>query len=303
MRLQQIRVLVAIAETGSIRAAARALGQSQPALTKGIRLLEEELSVPLVQRTPRGVVLTEYGRALFTRAKSVTAEVTRMREEIAQMRGVLEGSVSVAFAPIPAMLLMSRVIEKFRKRLPDVRVHVVDGLYPAVLNLVRDGAVELAIGPQPPAEMLSPEFRVEQLYVNPLIVACRIGHPRAAARSLKDLLDCEWALHGPLEGPGSLFAPAFLENGLQPPPTPIHCESFIGMLALLEHTDVLTVMPKRLILHLERQRHLQALALREKLPSWDISLLTRSSVPLTPAASAFATLVRRTPLAEAEAES
>ena len=61
MRIQQLRLLLAIAETGSLRASARALSLTQPALTKSLRLLEDELGVPLVVRSPHGARLAPAG--------------------------------------------------------------------------------------------------------------------------------------------------------------------------------------------------------------------------------------------------
>ncbi len=71
MRLNGIRDLVAVVESGSIRAAARKLGVSQPAITKSVRSLETELHLQLLKRTPQGVVPTPAGRALLVRARAI----------------------------------------------------------------------------------------------------------------------------------------------------------------------------------------------------------------------------------------
>ena len=64
MRLSQVQDFIAVAECGGIRAGAKARGVSAPAITKSIRLLEEELHVPLLTRTTRGIVLSRYGEAV-----------------------------------------------------------------------------------------------------------------------------------------------------------------------------------------------------------------------------------------------
>ena len=86
MRLSQIRDFLAVADTGSIRAAARSLGLTQPALTKSLRQLEAELGAVLVTRSVRGIVFTALGQAFLTRARSIDGDLRRAREEIAQLQ-------------------------------------------------------------------------------------------------------------------------------------------------------------------------------------------------------------------------
>ncbi|MEZ5738300.1 MAG: LysR substrate-binding domain-containing protein [Burkholderiaceae bacterium] len=296
MQLQHLEALVALAADGSLRASARRLGISQPALSKRLRALEDELGVALVQRSPRGVVLTTFGEAVHRRACGVTLETTRLREELAQMRGCLEGQVRIAVSPVPAVLLLPQVLTRFTRRLPGVQVIVQDGLYPAVLPELRSGVIDLALGPQPPEGLAGGDLLIEPMFNNELVVAARRDHPLVAARSMADLLQTRWLLHGPLSGPGSLMGPAFAACGLAPPRAVVQSTSFTATIALLQHSDLLSVLPRRLIDHREPDHGLVALPLREVLPAWDICLLSRAQVPLTPVARELAQLLRRLPL-------
>jgi DNA-binding transcriptional LysR family regulator len=76
LRLGQFRSVLAIAEHGSLLKAARALGTSQPAVTKVLREVEQAVGVPLFDRLPRGVLANDYGRAFIARA-SLTAKPAR----------------------------------------------------------------------------------------------------------------------------------------------------------------------------------------------------------------------------------
>lgn len=296
MRLQQIHALVAISETGSIRAAARKLGVSQPALSKRILQLEDEFSVAILQRTPRGVDLTPYGRALVVRAKSIATEIGRMHEEIEQMRGTLEGVVTLSIAPSPAALLLPEALTRFHAEMPNVQVRVRESVHPETLRLLREGVVDIAISAQPQARVSGGEFRCERLYGNALAITCRYTHPKANARSLSELLECDWLLHGPVEGPGTLFAPVFRAHGLAPPVPKVQSDSFTASLYLIERSDLLCVQPERLIRQLEREKKVRALSLVEEMPSWDVYLVTRASAPLTPAAQKMVACLRRTPI-------
>src|SRR5258708_27584742 len=106
MRLRQIRDFLAVVESGSIRAAARKLGVSQPGITKSVRSLEAELHVQLMRRTPHGVVPTPSGRAFLARAQVAQSELRKAEEEAVRTAG--EGGGSVAFrggAPPPVSIV------------------------------------------------------------------------------------------------------------------------------------------------------------------------------------------------------
>ena len=115
VRLTQIRDFVAVVDAGSISSAARLLGVSQPGLTKSIRSLEAELSVSLLQRTPRGVSLTLYGRSFYARARAAHSELDKARQELVHMSGVHSGKVAIGFGPTAAVLVVPRAVQ--RKRL------------------------------------------------------------------------------------------------------------------------------------------------------------------------------------------
>src|SRR5258707_5422492 len=104
MKLHQIRDLLAVAEKGSLRAAARHLGLAQPSISRSIRELERELEVPLLERHARGTVLTPTGRRFAARASAAASELRRAREGNAQLHrdaaGRLEARPSCS-PPLP----------------------------------------------------------------------------------------------------------------------------------------------------------------------------------------------------------
>src|SRR5512138_363977 len=139
MRLNQVRHFVSIVEAGSIRAAARALRTSHPALTKSMRLLEDELHVRLVERTTRGVTLTRAGRVFIGRARAIQAEVRKAEEELADVAGERSGSVAVGIAPVAALMLGPEAFAGFLRQHPRATLRIVDGTAAALAPLVRDG--------------------------------------------------------------------------------------------------------------------------------------------------------------------
>ncbi|MFZ9298509.1 MAG: LysR family transcriptional regulator [Hylemonella sp.] len=301
MKLNQIQALVAIAETGSIRAAAARVGVTQPALSKSLQSLEDELSVSLVHRTSRGVNLTPFGQAMVTRGRGIAQEVDRLREQIEQMRGALQGSINLAVSPNPAVILLPQALTRFRQEFPNVQLRIREAVFPDTLQMLREGLADIALGAHPQIKKSKqPEFLVERLYYNRLVVTGRVGHPKAGAESLAELLDCDWLLHGPEEGPGSMYAPVFKEHHLQPPVPSIISQSFIATLTLLEGSDALALLPERLIRSLIMNRRLMMLPIRELTTRLDVSMIVRANQPLTPVAQKLLQILRRTTPSNAE---
>lgn len=301
MKLTQIRALVAIAETGSIRAAAARVGVTQPALSKALQGLEDELSVSLVHRTSRGVTLTPFGQAVVARGRGIAQEVDRLREQIGQMRGESQGTISLAVSPSPAVIILPRALARFRKEHPEVRLYIRESVFPDTLQMLREGLADIAIGAHPQIKASKqPEFLVTRLYFNRLVVTGRAGHPKANARSLAELLDCDWLLHGPEEGPGAMYAPVFKAHQLPAPKPSIVSQSFISTLTLLERSDAITMLPERLIQNLIASRRLIVLPIRGLTPRLDVSTIVRANQPLTPIAQKLLHLLRRTAPSESE---
>ena len=95
IRLHHLRDLLAVVETGSLRAAARKLGLTQPSLTKSLRQLEEQTALALLVRSKHGVTLTSAGQHLVERARLIESELRRTAEDLELLRGGTVRSVSV----------------------------------------------------------------------------------------------------------------------------------------------------------------------------------------------------------------
>ncbi len=177
MRLTQIRDFIAVVDAGSITAAARALGVSQPGLTKSIGGLEAELAVALLQRTPRGVSLTRYGRAFYARARAAHSELEKAQQELVQLAGADSGQVAVGFGPLAAALILPAATLRFRERYPDVQLRLLEGFAHALIPLTRDETLDMTVGPRLPGDTLDAGLRFRPVFHNEQVVVCRRGHP------------------------------------------------------------------------------------------------------------------------------
>jgi DNA-binding transcriptional LysR family regulator len=284
MRLSQIRDFLAVVDAGSIRAAARGLDISQPALTKSIRQLEQELGAVLVTRSVRGAVPTEPGLAFLARARAVSADLRRAREEIAQMNGAREGSLAIGSAPGPALGLLPDALVRLRSRWPLASIRVADVSPREVLPALRDGSLDLALsvrmGPlaEPP-----PYCHAEPLYLNEAVIIARRGHPLAGARQIAALAGAEWVRTGAPGNPSAL-PDVFRAAGLPAPVYRVDCSSFLVAPALVARSDLLAVVPWQIAEREESAGRILRLRIRNGVPAREISLFRRADVPPTPIA-------------------
>ena len=146
MKLSQIQAMIAVADAGSIRSAAKVLGKAQSAFTKQIRQVEEETGLALSLRTSRGVIPTEAGIAVLSRVRSIQVELVHLDDEVAALRGTNSGKVRVSATPLAAANILPRAIARFRRRFPDVDVTISD-MFGDALKALREGQHDVVIGP------------------------------------------------------------------------------------------------------------------------------------------------------------
>lgn len=288
MRLNQIRVFLAVVDSGSIRAAARMLQVSPPAITKSVRQLEKELHVQLLKRTQHGVIMSPAGSALAARARVIQSELRKVEDDLAQLSA--GGSMAFGVGPTGMLLVVPEAVAQFRQRYPDARIRIVEGRRPALLPLVRDETLDFALGLQEGGK-LDPGIAFRPLFNHSEVVVARKGHPLANARSLAELVDAQWISSLPGSPPYDLLSRAFSSAGLPLPPATIECDSIPGMVALCARTNMVALMPRRMLATPLAREVLKEILVTERLPSIPHGIFTRADSPLTRMASTMARAV------------
>ena len=282
---------MSIADAGSIRAAARVRGVSQPAVTKNLRALERELGAPLVRRTARGIELTPFGQLFLTRARNVCRELERSRAELAQEMAGKAGEIVVGSAPGAAAVLLPPAIARLYRQSPDAEIRIVEGMPHATLPRVRDGAFDFAIGPLP-SEPLPPDIAATALFRIEMAIVVRRGHPQAKARSVTALADYDWMTAG-LSSERVVVDDMFRVARLPPPRWRIRCKSISALIAIAARTDMVVTMPRPLIALGIAGGLLEIVNLREKRSvASEVFLFAKRDSPLTPVSAIFAKLLK-----------
>lgn len=175
MELYQLRYFVKAAEMEHMTRAARELNLSEPALSRVIRQLEEELGTKLFERRGRSIVLTESGNLLQTRANEVLKHMNDIR---AELRGIQQERQPVRLVARAAASLLPDLLAGFYERNPDIAVSVVQNDN----NVIRNQEYDLMVGS---TLIHPPKYSSVELVEDPFRVWLPQEHPLAAGTSVR----------------------------------------------------------------------------------------------------------------------
>ncbi|MFE2017093.1 LysR family transcriptional regulator [Streptomyces sp. NPDC059499] len=192
---RHLRVLRAVATTGSFSAAARDLGCTQPAVSQQMKALESSAGTPLLIRTGREMRLTQAGEALVRHASGILAGLTAAEEEVAAIAGLRAGRVRLVSFPSGSSTLVPGALAALRAAHPGTRVSLVDAEPPRSVEMLRDGDCDIALA----FRYGVPGGEWDDLVVRPLLADRLIGlvpegHRLAGADSvgIGELADEPW---------------------------------------------------------------------------------------------------------------
>lgn len=279
MKLTHVRHLLTVAERGDLPSSAEQLGVSQHTLTRSIRALERDLGTALFKRGgKRSMTLTPLGAMFVRRASAAQLELERASDEISRHPAASTANVAIGVASGPLVAILPDALRSFHDRFDDVRVRIAEGVFAGLEGAVRDGVLDLYVGPAT-SHQPAGGLRIERLYHVPRILIGRSGHPLAGATSLEQLVDTRWVATSRLD-----LDPLVEQHGLSRPVVVVEAETGLGMLSAVASSDVLLVASAEWLPLVERFG-LTVLPLGEALGVEPISMVTRSELPLTPVAA------------------
>jgi LysR family transcriptional regulator, hydrogen peroxide-inducible genes activator len=175
--LQQLRYLVAVADTLHFRRAAETVHVTQPTLSTQLRDLELRLGVQLVERSRSRVVMTQVGTEIAARARRILREVEDIRDLAKRGQIPLSGTIRVGVVQSLGSYLLPHIIPDLHDSLPDLRLYVREGLPEALLHRLEEGALDLLFYPLPLARR---ELLAVPLFREPLLVVLPRDHRLAS---------------------------------------------------------------------------------------------------------------------------
>ena len=179
MDLRHLRSFVAVAELLSFRRAAERLHLCQPPLSRQIKVLEENLGVRLLERgRTKQVTLTEAGQSYLLDVRRILAAVDTARERAREAQQGVRGTLKLANTPELSTPVVSPLLHAFRESFPQVKVSLIESVWPEPLEALDEGRIHAAICPfigQP----LDRRFRSRLLFSCPMVAVLPAGHTLA----------------------------------------------------------------------------------------------------------------------------
>ena len=183
MELRHLRYFVAVAEEENVTRAAAKLHVAQPAVSRQIRDLEEELGLPLLERTAKSVRLTDAGRVFLEEARAVLQRGDDAIKAVRAVAGGTRGELHVGYAPSLTVQILPRALRRFQGELPGVRVALHDLSTEEMITGLREGRLNVALMVAPEGRHLS-GLRFHEIARYPICVGVAPGHRFARSRAV-----------------------------------------------------------------------------------------------------------------------
>lgn len=188
MDIRKLEYFMEVAQTGSFSRAAERLLVAQPAISKSIQKLENELQLTLFDRSEKSVTLTPEGRVLLGHARSILGGIEEARKEMEEMRGLERGEIRIGLPSMFGSFHFPQIIKEFKKKYPSLHISVVEEGTIQVRKLIERKEVDLGIID---IEQAGPEVEAVPLLTEEMVACFPAGHPLAGRKSvtLQELYD------------------------------------------------------------------------------------------------------------------
>ncbi|MSQ85409.1 MAG: LysR family transcriptional regulator [Alphaproteobacteria bacterium] len=298
MDIEHLRHFVTVANRGSIGQAGLDLNITQPALTRSLQRLEKEVGGKLLERGPRGVVMTAFGEIYLPYAKAILNEATRAAEELKAFRGIEKAKVRVGISPNFVSYLVPEAVQRLFAIYPGVTVSLSTETYENLTRMLRGYELDIVFSQflDNPANLeVAPgeHIRRETLFDSFSRAYVRADHALAKSKrvTLRELATYAWAI--PLQM--SLvyrFEYAFRTAGFDGPVQKINTSSMSFMKTAVMEFGLPAVVPDHVMSEELRDGRVVALNVAELEFEYQVGLSWRARGTHTPAMTAFARILR-----------
>ncbi len=291
MDFKQLRYFLSLVDAGSFSKAAVMLGIGQPALSRYIRTLEEELGIDLLYRNGRGIVLTEAGKILQEHAKAIVEHVSVASNEIQSLRSVPSGRVIIGVPPTVGHVLIVPLVRQLKEEFPKVSLQVMEGYSGHVMEWLSLGRIDIAVlynAAKTSTLNTEPLIEEELFLVGPTSDPANIGGSSIKAA---DLARLPLSLPSHPHGLRVLVDSIFSKLGV-PLSVEFEIEALTANLKLAEEGSAYTILPYAAVQSLVVDGKVRVWAIEEPRFSRQLVLATSTQRPMTLTTRTLARMVR-----------
>jgi DNA-binding transcriptional LysR family regulator len=293
IKLRDLHILIAAAQSGSLTMAARDLAVSHPVVVRAIADLEHTVGVRLLDRDRRGAKPTAYGRALINRSLSAFDELRQGMKEIEFLADPAVGELRIGGTEAVSAGLLPATYARLRRQHPGLSMHVTPALSIAQqYDGLRERKVDLIVSRIPPA--VEKDIDAEILLRDPLFVVAGAGSRWARRRKveLEELADDAWLLPPPDTLVGSLVADMFRKNNMEFPPRGAVTGSIHLCRALVAAGPFLAMFPGSVLRLGGHLPPFKVLPVKLPISPWPVGLMTLKNRTPSPVTKLFIDCLR-----------
>lgn len=284
IKLRDLHILLAVAQSGSMSRAADRLAISHPVVSKTIADLERALDVRLLDRTPQGTEPTTYGRALLSCGAVVFDELRRGVQEIAFLSDPTVGELRIGSGAPWVEGLVPAVIARLTERYPRIKFHVTDSDGMTLCGMLRERKLDFVVG-RVPSSIFGEDLIAEILFDDCMHAVAGANSPWSRRRriDLAELCGEPWLMPESDSIAMALISEGFRSAGLTPPAPQVVSNSVTVRLRLIETGRFLAILPDSILRFGGGRTRIKILPIQLRInapPTVAISLKNRTPNPI-----------------------
>jgi DNA-binding transcriptional LysR family regulator len=294
IKLRDLHILMAIADTGSMAKAAAKLRISHPAVSKTISDIEGTLGVRLLDRGSQGAELTAYGEVLLRCGVNIFDEMQQGLRSLEHLSDPNSGEVRLGCTEIIIHSLAPAIVRRFSQKYPGVQLDVKltnPGEYQ--IQELRERKIDLLIT-RATGQLMKDDFNSEVLFDEPFVfvVGAQSEFARKRRISLKDIIKSNWVLPSYDSAPGALIADVFRASDFQPPKPVVNTVSIQLTASLVASGEFVGILPTSVAALSAHQAALKVLPLKSSGPRISAEIVFLKDRTLSPAVERFIVCAR-----------
>jgi DNA-binding transcriptional LysR family regulator len=288
MKLQDLHVLMAVVQTGSMRKAAAQLNTTQPSISRSIAELENSVGVRLLDRNPQGVELTEFGRALLDGGTAMFDELRLAVKNIESLSDPTAGEVRIACNPIVATSFLSAVVDRMSRRYPRIAFHVLVKQADLLKRELTDRNVDLLVARRL-GNLEDERLDFELLFEEAYVIAAGMQNPLVRRRriELTELVNEAWALPPQDHVLGLVAMKIFRASGLGYPPAAVITAAPDMRISLLATGRFLSIFNDSVLKFPTGRPEIKVLPVKIPVPPVPVGIVTLKNRTLSPVVRLF----------------